>query len=103
MNGRWRVACALCLVYLFCTKVSDDNPVWSGYQGDYHLSVFWSSLPDTLEVFREYSVACSTGADTFSGFSGDGAIDSVLMLGSYREGSDSLTLYFISSFSGDFG
>ncbi|MBD3390928.1 MAG: hypothetical protein GF418_02695 [Chitinivibrionales bacterium] len=50
--------------YIFCARMSDNNPLLSSYKGDYRLGPVWTALPGTLEVFRGYSVACTTGADT---------------------------------------
>jgi len=98
---RIMVLSLICMIML-CSRFPNSNPADSGYDGDYRLSPVWTSLPDTLEVFRAYTLPCTTGADTFAGFSGGGRIDSLLMIDSYRQRTDSLALYFVSPLSGDF-
>jgi hypothetical protein len=97
--GKYLLAIAA-IACLFCAKVPDDNPLWSGYRGDYRLGPAWSALPDTLEVFRVYTFPCTTGVDTFAAFSGDGSIDSLRTLEAYRYGRDSLAVYFVAPLSG---
>jgi len=59
------IFCLLISFFIFCSTDSWDNPYDPQYIGDYSFNPNFSSLPDTVCMFKEWAISCSTGADTF--------------------------------------
>ena len=65
------VLLAIFCLLLFCTNFKNNNPATTSYQGNYSLSLSWSQPSETLEVFKQYKIACVVGSDTFSSYKVD--------------------------------
>jgi hypothetical protein len=94
------------IVFLYCTKFSDSNPVDPDNAGNYSFTVTWDSLTshDTLELFRPYIVPfAETGEDAFTSFSlvdsaGAACVDVDLL--NSRMTDTSACIYFTRPYSG---
>ena len=60
------VICFIALFYLLCSTRTWDNPLDPNYIGDYSFKISPTSIPDTVCMFKSYTIDCTTGTDTFA-------------------------------------
>ncbi len=86
----------------YCANNLNDNPIDPNFNGDYHLSISKTTLPDTLYTDTLYRLPLVTGKDTFLtiGIIRPGADTINLTSSVISSGKDSVSILFVKSYSG---